>query len=323
MEQVGLVTVRSGRFAKGPRVLTDPSSAFHNPAKPAPQAEALICFSHLRWDFVLQRPQHLMERFAKGRRVFFFEEQIPTDHHLPYLELHSFDGSSVTAVRPRVPKTVKGQDVDGVLARLVDKLLVLCAIKRPVLWFYTPMMLPIASHVDAAAIVYDCMDELSAFRFAPPALKQNEAELLKRSDVVFTGGHSIYEVKRQSHGNVHAFPSSVDVAHFATARQAASDPGRSVGPEAAAVSAITAVIDERLDLALIADVAKARPDWSFVFVGPVVKIDERDLPSAPNLHFLGRKSYAELPKYLTGWDVALMPFAMNEATRFISPDQDA
>ena len=281
-------------------------------------ASPLICFSHLRWDFVLQRPQHLMQRFTRNRRVFFWEEHIPTDHHLPYLEFHAFDDTEVVAVRPRVPRAWQGERLDSALSRLLDQLLLLHQANRPVLWFYTPIMYPIAQHIDAAAVVYDCMDELSAFRFAPPELRDREALLMRHADVVFTGGYSIYEAKRDQHGNIHPFPSSVDVAHFGAARTSAAvrtDHANVTAP----VLGYYGVIDERIDLDLVATLAAARPDWSIEMVGPVVKIDPAALPRAKNIHYLGRKDYAELPAYLAGWDVALMPFAINEATRFISP----
>lgn len=279
----------------------------------------LICFSHLRWDFVLQRPQHLMSRFAEGWRVLFWEEAIPTDHHLPYLEFHAFEGTSVQSIRPRVPARWSRQDQDRALSGLLDQMLGLTGIRRPVLWFYTPMMWPIAAHVDAAAVVYDCMDELSAFRFAPPELVANETALLAAADAVFTGGWSIWEAKRTRHDNIHAFPSSVDAAHFAAARGALAPP-----PEQAALPpgprlGYYGVIDERLDLGLIAALAAAHPDWQIVMVGPVAKIGEHELPRAPNIHWMGQRSYDQLPAWLAGWDVALMPFALNEATRFISP----
>ena len=74
-----------------------------------------------------------------------------------------------------------------------------------------------------------------------------------------------------------------------------------------------------MDFELLSGVARARPGWSFVMLGPVVKIDEESLPRAANIHYLGSKSYAELPRYASGWDVALLPFARNESTEFISP----
>ena len=294
-----------------------------NDVKPVPLAlsaqPALICFSHLRWDFVLQRPQHLMARFAQQYRLFFWEEAIPTDHHLPYLEFHAFEGTDIQSIRPRVPARWSPQDQARALSELLDQMIGLTGLRRPVLWFYTPMMWSIARHVDAAAVVYDCMDELSAFRFAPPELADAEAELLAAADVVFTGGHAIWEAKAHRHRNIHPFPSSVDVAHFSTARApevgAPADQAGLPRPRLGYYG----VIDERLDLGLIAALAAAHPDWSIVMLGPVAKISDHDLPRAPNIHWLGQKSYAELPRYLAGWDVALMPFAMNEATRFISP----
>jgi UDP-galactopyranose mutase len=285
-----------------------------SPSRLAP----LICFSHLRWDFVLQRPQHLMERFSNDRQVFFFEEYIPTDHHLAYMEIHPFEGTTVKSVRPRIPHWWSEEDRARGLSKLLDDLLVLCGSAPPVLWFYTPLMFPFACHVEAAAVVYDCMDELANFRFAPPTLQSSEAALLARADVVFTGGHSLYEAKRHLHDNVHPFPSSVDAEHFRVARRDGKDPSdqRDIpGPRLGYYG----VIDERLDLGLIASMAAARPGLSFVFVGPIAKIGEHELPRAANIHYLGQKGYGELPDYLSGWDVALMPFALNDATKFISP----
>ncbi|WP_210530336.1 UDP-galactopyranose mutase [Rubellimicrobium arenae] len=278
----------------------------------------LICFSHLRWDFVIQRPQHLMRRFAKGRRVIFWEEMIPTDHDKPYYEVHVFTDDKVRAIRPRIPHGWSAERSERAQAEMLDDVLALQGSPKPTLWFYTPMMWPIASHVAAEAVVYDCMDELSHFKFAPPELREREAQLLKAADVVFTGGYSIYEAKRLQHDNIHPFPSSVDGAHFSQARRGMAVPGDMAsipGPRLG----FYGVIDERIDLGLIDHVAASRPDWHIVMVGPVVKIGEADLPRRPNIHYLGGKNYAELPAYLSGWDVALMPFAINEATRFISP----
>ena len=280
----------------------------------------LVCFSHLRWDFVCQRPQHLMRRFARHRRVLFVEEAIPTAHHLPYLEFHAFEGTTVTAVRPRVPDRAGPDEAARLLSGLLDQMVALLDVRDPVLWFYAPMMWPAAAHLaaGAAAVVFDCMDELSAFDLAPPGLRENEAALLAAADLVTTGGHALHEAKRPFHDNVHAFPSSVERDHFARARDPLSEPR-----DQAAIPhprlGFAGVIDERLDLPLLAAVAAARPDWSFVMLGPVVKIDAARLPRAANIHWLGARDYDALPGYMAGWDVALMPFARNAATRFISP----
>jgi UDP-galactopyranose mutase len=187
-----------------------------------------------------------------------------------------------------------------------------------VLWYYTPMAMPFTRHLTPLATVYDCMDELSAFAGAPPALRAREVDLLARADLVFTGGQSLYESKRGCHPSVHAFPSSVDVAHFARARAPQADP-----PDQATLPhpriGFFGVIDERMDCELVHGIASARPDWQLVFLGPIVKISPDALPHAPNIHYLGPKAYDDLPSYLAGWDVAILPFARNEATRFISP----
>jgi len=281
--------------------------------------EPILCFSHLRWDFVFQRPQHLMTRFARTRAVYIFEEPVRAEPDCgPSLDVRTDDKTGVVVATPRLPDGLDGWGRDVILHQLVDELIEERGIKHPVLWYYTPMMLPFSRHLDASAVVYDCMDELSAFRFAPTELKDLERELLGRADVVFTGGYSIYEAKKDQHRNIHPFPSSVDRAHFAKARaveEHAADQKDLPRPR----FGFYGVIDERIDLDLLAHVADARPDWQLVMVGPVVKISEDDLPRRPNIHYLGGKSYAELPTYLGGWDVAMMPFAINESTRFISP----
>jgi UDP-galactopyranose mutase len=281
------------------------------------QLPDLVCLSHLRWNFVFQRPQHLLSRFARERRVFFFEEPV-YGPGLPRLEVTQSKEGVWVAV-PHLPEGLTEAQVVAHQQALLDEMLAGHAVRRYVSWYYTPMAMAFTRHLTPMAVVYDCMDELSAFRGAPPGLLHNEAELLKLADVVFTGGQSLYEAKKDRHPNVHAFPSSVDVAHFATARgavetpedQAALPPGPKLG--------FFGVVDERMDLELLAAVAEARPDWQLVIIGPVVKIDPAHLPRRPNLHYLGGKQYAQLPAYLAGWDVALMPFARNESTRFISP----
>ncbi len=231
---------------------------------------ALMCFSHLRWDFVTQRPQHLMRRFARDYRVFVWEEHIPCGHALPYLEYHSFPDDGVIALRPRLPQWWSPEEIEAGLRGLVDTFAACSLREAPVLWFYTPMMLAFADHLSPAAIVYDCMDELSAFRFADPALVAREAELMARADLVFTGGHSLYEAKRARHRDIHPFPSSVDVVHFAQARDNLAEPNDQAALARPRLGYF-GVIDERIDLALIDSIAAARPDWQLVMVGPVAR----------------------------------------------------
>ncbi|WP_293882186.1 UDP-galactopyranose mutase [Sphingomonas sp.] len=280
--------------------------------------QTLICFSHLRWNFVHQRPQHLMSLFAQDRRVVFWEETVrATEGNAPLLDVSTCPKSGVMVVTPHLPDGLSDAQQLVALGALLDTLLA-SEEKPPVAWYYTPMMLPFSRHIDADVVVYDCMDELSAFRFAPANLLALENELLDLADLVFTGGQSLYEAKRDRHAAVHCFPSSVDQPHFAAARGPLPVPADQVvsdGP----VLGYYGVIDERIDLDLIAGVARLRPDWQVVMVGPVVKIDVADLPRAPNIHYPGGKSYDALPGYLRGWNVALMPFAINAATRFISP----
>ena len=287
--------------------------------RPTDKKPMILCFSHLRWEFVFQRPQHLLTRFARTAPVVVWEEPIDAeDGASPSLHIRpAADCAAVTLVTPRLPHGGSEDERNALLKQLLDGYLA-SNTRRFVAWYYTPMMLPFSRHLDPACTVYDAMDELANFRFAPPMLLELERELLERADVVFTGGYSLYEAKKQRHGNVHPFPSSVDRAHFAQARGAMTDPADQAGLAHPRLG-FYGVFDERIDLDLIAAVADARPDWQLVMVGPVVKISEDELPRRANIHWLGGRSYAELPAYLSGWDVALMPFAINAATRFISP----
>lgn len=274
----------------------------------------LLCFSHLRWDFVYQRPQHLMSRFAAIQRVFFIEESI-FDAMYARFDVTRRE-KNLWQVQPHLPADA-AWNTEFILRRLLSELLEDYRIKEYMSWYYTPMAIGFTQQLHPLVTVYDCMDELSAFRGAPPELLARESELLKHADLVFTGGQSLYQAKAKRHPNVHAFPSSVDRAHFGQARYCEEPEDQAHLPHPRL--GFFGVIDERMDLDLIAAVADARPDWQLVIVGPVVKIDPSSLPQRTNLHYPGGRSYQELPHYLAGWDVALLPFARNEATRFISP----
>lgn len=287
----------------------------------APDSEppTLICFSHLRWNFVFQRPQHLMSRFAGEMNVVFWEEPVDiATNETAFLEAHQAeDSNDVLVVVPHLPKDMPENAREASLKRLLD--IHLQSHKGPLIaWYYTPMMLPFSRHLEPTVTVFDAMDELSKFKFAPEKLLDLERELIERADIVFTGGSSLYEAKKDRHSNVHCFPSSVDRVHFLKARARQFDPADQEELPKPRLG-FYGVIDERFDTELLAKVAKMRPDWSFVMVGPIVKISEEDLPKRPNIHYLGSKTYAQLPAYLSGWNVALMPFAMNESTQFISP----
>jgi UDP-galactopyranose mutase len=277
----------------------------------------LVCLSHLRWNFVYQRPQHLLSRCAQGRRVYFIEEAIFSQEPLARLHI-SQDDSGVVVVVPHLPQGLSEEAVNANLQVLIDDLFAEQNINKYICWYYTPMALSFTRHLQPQAVIYDCMDELSAFHGAPPALKKCEAELFRRADLVFTGGQSLYEHKANQHPHVYAFPSSVDVAHFAQARNLQTEPADQANIPHPRLG-FFGVIDERMDIELLRGVAEARPDWHLVIIGPVVKIDPAVLPQAENIHYLGGKDYKQLPEYLAGWDLAILPFARNESTRFISP----
>jgi len=282
--------------------------------------KTIIVFCHLRWDFVYQRPQQLLSRLAQHYKIAFVEEPV---FHEGESYLHSSSPApNVTVYRPHTPVHATGFHDDQIplMQPLLQKLF--ADLGRgddaPIVWFYTPMALPLLPALHAGLVVYDCMDELSAFKNPPKQLLQRETALLKIADLVFTGGPSLYEAKRGRHDNAHCFPSSVDAAHFHRALDRGNEHPLHTGIPAPRLG-YYGVIDERFDAGLIAALADAHPEWQVVLVGPVVKIDPASLPQRQNIHYLGQQSYEALPQFLAGWDVCLLPFALNEATRYISP----
>ena len=280
----------------------------------------LVCFSHLRWDFVFQRPQHLLTRAARARRVIYWEEPAWIESGEPQLTIRNEGG--VQVVQPRLPDPAWADGGVAAQRTLLDRFLADEGVADPIFWYYTPGALLFSGHLTGACLVYDCMDELSLFADADSRLPALDADLLRRADLVFTGGTSLHEAKRDRHPSAHCFPSGVDASHFLPARESGctclSEPPDQAGIPRPRLG-FHGVLDERMDLDLLIQLCDLRPDYQIVLVGPVAKIAPEDLPARPNLHWLGPKRYAELPAYIAGWDAAVMPFALNEATRFISP----
>jgi UDP-galactopyranose mutase len=289
---------------------------FSDRSQPKQQPD-VVCFSHLRWDFVYQRPQHLLTRCARDHRVFFVEEPVFGNGSMR-LDISDRDGG-VLVVVPHLPEGLHSEiATTAVMKEMMRRLFADRAIREYLFWYYTPMALSFANHFKPLASIYDCMDELSAFKGAPTGLQEFERELFRRVDLVFTGGHTLYEAKRNQHPAVYAFPSGIDVSHFGKARTIGTEVDDQVNISHPRFG-FFGVIDERFDVELLDHLARQRPDWHFVMIGPVVKIHPDSLPKHANIHYLGPKKYDELPEYLAGWDVALLPFARNESTRFISP----
>jgi glycosyltransferase involved in cell wall biosynthesis len=277
----------------------------------------LICFSHLRWDFVFQRPQHILTRFSKETIVYYFEEPVFDTSSESYLSLSKRENGISVAV-PHLNKGLSATETISELQSLLDKFFAGTALTNWTFWYYTPMAYSFTAKYKPKLIVYDCMDELSAFDFAPQEIIGLEKKLLNKADLVFTGGRSLFESKKKYHNNIFSLPSSIDQKHFEQAKTLKEPPS-----DQAKISGLKigffGVIDERFDVELIKNIADKRPDWQIILIGPVVKISPDILPKNKNIHYLGQKEYAQLPAYLSEWKVALIPFNLNKSTEFISP----
>lgn len=308
-------------YASTPSTTPDSVAPETTAASSEQQLPDLVCFAHLHWDFVWQRPQHLLSRFAKHTRVFYVEE--PCTHWgdktmAPWLEIKDREEGKLKIVVVHLPEGMTEQAADQTQADILTEYFQKENIKDFIAWYYSPMFLAKSRQLKPALTIYDCMDELANFKGAHPELRSREQELFQKAQLVFTGGQSLYEAKIKQHPRAYAFPSSIDKAHFGQARQAAPDPADQASIPHPRIG-FFGVVDERLDIELVRELAAARPEWQFVIIGPVVKIDPATLPQGPNIHYLGGKDYQELPQYLRGWDVATLLFADNESTKFISP----
>lgn len=267
----------------------------------------MIVFCHLRWDFVYQRPQHLISRMAKNMKILLVEEPWHREHE---------EGSRLTVINENLsilqPNVASIEEITSILPEYVKDM------KAATGWFYSASFVPVLQDMQFDKIVYDCMDELSLFKGAPEKLIEQEKYLVAHADIIFTGGKSLFESKQKMHDNVYCFPSSVDEKHFAKAMNGIAIPDDIVnipGP----IVGYYGVIDERINLNLVNEIALAKPDVSFVMIGPLAKIGEHELPRQNNIYYLGMKTYEELPGYLKAFSIAMMPFALNDATKYISP----
>jgi glycosyltransferase involved in cell wall biosynthesis len=328
IEQKQTTTATTSNRKQTPRARKGrPGRKSGNGSKPE-QDFPIIVHSHLCWDWVWQRPQQFLSRLSQGHRILFVET-IGPDPELasPHVRFRTVsEYPNVTVLRLQFPswRWGDGAYIDQERFRIVSEFVsagpVAGSFENPVQWFYDPMAVAAFSgRMGEILTVYDCMDELSKFRFAPPEIHSREAALLALADVVFTGGRKLFESKSRFHDNCHFYGCGVDCNHFGSARKADTKVPEDLASLKGPVFGYFGVIDERLDYDLIAALADANPEGSVAMVGPVMKVDPASLPKRPNLHWLGQRSYADLPAICKGFDVCLMPFALNEATEFINP----
>jgi glycosyltransferase involved in cell wall biosynthesis len=273
------------------------------------QTYDFVVFSHLRWNFVYQRPQHILSRLAKSYNILFVEEPFQPNSE-------NENTSSIHQVLPNLSVfNTHAYNIDATLNLLKEKL---GNQTIKIAWFYSPAFVNALNIFSFDKVVFDCMDELTLFKNAPQSLIEQEKKLLSKSDIVFTGGKSLYSSKKEHHHNVYCFPSSVDRRHFEKAQNGIRVP-EEMDSFTGIVVGYYGVVDERIDYDLLEKTAQMNPTVDFVLIGPFAKVNPENLPSLPNIHFLGMRNYEELPNYLKRFDIAMMPFAMNDATKFISP----
>lgn len=289
------------------------------------RSKPIIALCHLSWDWVWQRPQQFLSRLAKTHPVLFVETYC-SDVPQTTVRLRSVDAyPNLTICEMHLPASRwnDGRYIDGERRRALRRALsndLAGRFERAILWFNDPMAVTaFAGHLGESLIVYDCMDELSQFKGAPPTLVERERDLLEVADVVFCGGRKMRDKRLRVNPNSYFYGTGVDCRHFGSAQSATL----AVDPEIAELDGpilgYFGVVDERIDYELLATLADADPSWHVVIVGPWTKVDPAEFPRRRNLHWFGARPYAQLPSITKGFTVCLMPFALNEATEYINP----
>lgn len=277
----------------------------------------LLVFSHLRWDFIFQRPHHILSRYGKYRRVYYFEEPVFGMTEIPRIHIKETN-ENVLVVVPHLPSTLVPEKLHAILSELIDELIYEEEIIDFTLWYYSPLALEFSRHLTPKTTIFDCMDELSSVYPNSDRFNALEKELLEKADLVFMGGFTLFESKKHLHKNMHPFPSSIDFHHFSKARQKLIEPDDQIHIPHPRIG-FYGLIDQRINLELIHELAKIKPHYQFIVAGPIINIDKSKLPQRNNIHFLEKKDYHVLPLYLAGWDCAMMPYHLNESTQYASP----
>ena len=287
------------------------------------QRPPLVVFSSQRWHFAWQRTQQLLTRLASNYRITVVEPPLTT-HRDAYLECTPV-AHGITLAVPHTRCDPGGFHADQfpVTARLLAQFMREHAIVAPLVWLDTPAALPLVQALAPRAVVYDCHDDAAAHG-GDDGLRHLEEQLMRVADVVIAGGPSLYESHRARHANVHCIANAVAAAHFAPPSPSA----KSI--EAVSARAIHAaipnprlgffgVIDERIDLELLARVADLRPDWQIVMAGPLRGVTPAALPQRGNLMWLGAQTYAILPHLQAHWDLCLLPFKVDACAHHAAP----
>ena len=301
--------------------------SFLQPALPTRgRRPPLIVLSHIRWSFVCQRPQHLLTRLASWFDVYVVEEPVFVDGEPALMSATHQNGVEVLTPRTREFASGFHDSQLNALRPLLAEFMASRGLGEPLVWLTTPMALPLVADLEPLAVVYDCLDDVAAPGNAEPVRAAREKALMQLADIVLNGGPSAHALRHGTHPRLHCLAGAVDAAHFAPEHLDGDDVESSVAAELhrglpRPRLGFFGVVDQRLDLALVAGLAERRPDWQFVMAGPVVGLDPATLPRRPNLRWAGLQRYEALPHLMSHWDVCLLPFVVDETTRLLNPTQ--
>jgi len=298
--------------------------------------KTIICFSHLTWDRNLfQRPQQLMLRFSKRFNVLYVSGYSCRQFFIDLFrrkKTHSYHVTDNLAVYspfalPPIKKyssiTIRLNKI--LLSFLVKRRLKKLKFKDPILWIYHPRYIDAIGKFKEELIIYDCMDDFTSLLSDYEDRERNikdERALLKKADMVFAGGYSIAELKRDSREHIHVFPSAVEIYHFKKARSDNLEMPDDITDIPHPILGYWGAIDERVDHELLKRLAMKHPEWSIVLLGPIVRHKAGDLSylkEIKNIFWLGPKDYSLLPNYAKAFDVCLIPFVLSREGKFLSP----
>ena len=276
-----------------------------------------------------QRPQQIAVRLAKSYSILYFWPRYASDLARRRGNSQQVEPESALSVRLVSPLLLPFEraipaacrtNLGTVKSIISHRLWAEGFATAPILWFYAPRFAPLLDSLEHSAVVYDIMDEHSAFSFARRDMRELEARLLRDADLVFAGTNTLAERKREFAPQVRYLPCGVEFEHFS----AAAAKNLHVPPVLSGVSGPVigyfGAVDDRLDFDMLLAAAMRHPDWTILLAGPWLATKSRaEVQSQPNILMPGLVPYAELPAYLARFDVAVLPFVLNELTMHIHP----
>lgn len=303
--------------------------------EPSHQRKRIVCLSSTRWSFLWQRPQQIMSRLCARHDILYVDPPFPVAEEqvrgisndesgtLIVKNLQTIN-DALQIFRPLEISRFSYPDLDSNELLKMNQELLQCQIQKalfqlgwqhPLLWLYDPRNVNLVDQLNPCGVIYDCVDSFRSFSWSHPHVSIWEEALVDRADVVLATSRALYQERLRKNRYTFLVPNAADYKHFSP-WQGYEKPADITAISRPRLGFIGAIY-EWVDLELLQVIADKSPAWNLVLIGP--KQHGLQLPERSNIHWLGQRGYAELPAYVHSFDVALIPFLVNETTQHANP----